>query len=148
MPVVVPIIAAAASIAAASAGPAVAAALTAAGISISASVVGAIIGGIAALAVTFVGSAIFGNKSQPTSSSADATQRGQLVRSPVSPHQIILGRVKVSGTLIYIYCPAAARVNYASAVFGYSSDHSFAPNQLLYTAVALSSLPPDVIDLD
>ncbi len=117
---------------------AVVAGAAAIGITISASTAGALISGLASLAVTFIGSAITGTKSQASNTSADATNRSQQIRSPVSPHQIIVGSVKVSGTLAYIYSPAVARVNYASAVYGYDASHSFAPNELLYTAVVLA----------
>jgi hypothetical protein len=137
MPVVIPIIAAAASIAAGAAGSAAIGAITIAGISIAASTVGAIIGGIAALAVTFVGSAIFGTAAQPQNSTSNATNRGQQIKSPVSAHQIIVGTVKVSGTLAYIYSPPQARVGYESCVFGYAS-HDFQPNQLLYMVTVLA----------
>ena len=141
------IIATAASVSAGAAGSAAIGAITIAGITISASTVGAIIGGIAALAVTFVGSAIFGTSAQPQNSTSNATNRGTQVRSPVSPHQIVVGTVKCSGTLIYIYSPPQARVGFASCVFGYA-PHDFQPNQLLYMATVLSSLPPGAIDLD
>ena len=147
MPVVVPIIAAAASIAAGAAGSAAIGAIVIAGIPIAASTVGAIIGGIAALAVTFIGSAIFGTASQPQNSTSNATNRGTQVRSPVSPHQIIVGTARVSGTLVYIYSPPQARVGFASCVFGYAA-HDFQPNQLLYMVTVLSSLPPEVVELD
>ena len=148
MPPAIPFIAVAAAAAADAGvvGAGIAAGIGAA-IGVSATTVGALIGGLAALTVTFVGSAIIGTASQPQNSSSAATNRGQQVRSPVSPHQIIVGTAKVSGTLAYIYSPPQARVGFASCVFGYAS-HDFQPNQLLYMATVLSSLPPGVIDLD
>lgn len=136
MPVAIPIIAVAAA-AAADAG-AVAAIGTATFLGLTASTIGAIAGGLASLAVTFVASAITGTKAQPTNDSADATNRGQQVRSPVASHQIIVGTAKVSGTLIYVYSPAQPRLNYGSAVYGYDATKSFAPNELLYTATVIA----------
>ncbi len=148
MPPAIPIIAAAAAVAADAGvvGAGIAAGIGTA-IGVSAATVGAVIGGLAALAVTFIGSAIIGTASQPQNSTSSATNRGQQVRSPVSPHQIIVGTAKVSGTLVYIYSPPQARVGFASCVFGYA-PHDFQPNQLLYMATVLSSLPPEAISLD
>ena len=126
MPPAIPIIAAVAAVAADAGAAAGIGAITIAGVTISASTVGAIVGSLAALAVTFVGTAIFGQKANSADNSADATNRSVLVRSPVSPHQVIVGTIKVSGTLVYDYSPALARVGYASAVFGYA-EHDFAP---------------------
>ncbi len=137
MPFVIPVIAVVAAAAASSAAASAIGAITVLGISLSAATVGAIAGGLAALAVTFVGSAIFGSSAKPPNNSGDATSRAQEIRSPVSPHQIIVGSARVSGTLVYVYCPPLARVGYASALFGYAA-HDFAPNQILYTATVLA----------
>jgi hypothetical protein len=122
MPMVAPIIAVAASVAAeAGAAAAGISASVGAALGISAATAGALIGGIASIAVTFIGSAIIGSGAKPANNSADATNRAEQIRAPVAPRQIILGTAKVSGPLVYIYSPPLARTNYESAVFGYAA---------------------------
>ena len=141
MPVVVPIIAAVAAaaadagVAAALAGTALGAALGATGIAIVSGLVGAIV----SFAVGFIGNALLGSstKSNNSSTAADTTNRTQQIRQPVAPHQIILGRVKVSGVLVYIYSNPSTLTGFSSVVKnGTAVDYK--PNALLYTVVVIA----------
>ena len=149
MPVVVPLIAAAAA-AAASAGAA--AALTGAvifGVTISATaatIIGGLIGAVVSFAVGYVASALLGSGAKSSSDStaastaASVADRTQQVRQSIASHRIIVGSVKVSGVLCFLWSPNYARAGFASAVKG-GVPVDYKPNQLLYTALVVSGHP-------
>ncbi|MCK8787276.1 hypothetical protein M0638_23155 [Roseomonas sp. NAR14] len=75
-------------------------------------IVGALVGAGAALVVTAVGGAIFPAKkpSAPTTpattgfdASAPGAGRTQSFRQPITEHQIVFGRCKVSGPIVFLH---------------------------------------------
>ena len=140
MPVVVPVIAAVAAAAASYGGAAAAVSLgIAAAGSFAAAAIGAVVGAVVALGVSYIGSALLGS-SAASSNSTQATNRSEQIRQAAAPHQIIMGSVKVSGVLAYIYSPNDGRAEYSSAVKG-GAAANYQPNELLYTVVVLSGHP-------
>jgi hypothetical protein len=69
-------------------------------------IIGALVGAGAAIGVSLIGNAIFPQKKPrlPSFSSAlDAQQRTQSFRQPITAHQIVLGRAKVSGPIVFLH---------------------------------------------
>jgi hypothetical protein len=69
-------------------------------------IIGALVGAGAAIGASLIGNAIFPQKKPrpPAFSSAlDAQQRTQSFRQPITAHQIVLGRAKVSGPIVFLH---------------------------------------------
>lgn len=91
------------AVAAAAAGAATTAALTGAvvaGVTISATVA-SIIGGVVAAGVAFAASSILGLNKPPKGTAQAAQDRRQMIRSAIAPRQVVYGRARVSGPLVY-----------------------------------------------
>ena len=101
---------------------------------------GTLVGAVASLAFSYIGNALLGAKAPSNTGTSALVNRTQQIRQPAGTHQIILGSVKVSGTLAYIYSPGIAKTGFASAVNG-NAPADYKPNQLLYTIVVLSGPP-------
>ena len=140
MPIVVPIIAAVAAYGAASA--AVAVGIAASITSLTATLIGAVV----SLAVSYAASALLGSGTASSASSSvdtsatSSADRTQQVRQSVAPHRIIVGAVKASGILVFLWSPNYARAAFASAVKG-GAPADYKPNQLLYTALVMAGHP-------
>jgi hypothetical protein len=91
--------------AAAAAGPGIATAIgitTAAGFSAATvALAGAVIGSVLALGVSFAASSILGLNRPPKTSTQAGQDRRQMIRSAIAPRQVVYGRARVSGPLIY-----------------------------------------------
>ncbi|MFN6954737.1 MAG: phage tail protein [Acetobacteraceae bacterium] len=72
-------------------------------------IIGALVGAGAAIGVSLIGGAIFPQKKpRPPSFSGGSTaqeaqQRTQSFRQPIAEHQIVLGRAKVSGPIVFLH---------------------------------------------
>ncbi len=72
-------------------------------------IIGALVGAGAAIGVSLIGGAIFPQKKpRPPSfsggsSAQEAQQRTQSFRQPIAEHQIVLGRAKVSGPIVFLH---------------------------------------------
>jgi hypothetical protein len=72
-------------------------------------VVGALVGAGAAIGVSLIGGAVFPQKRPRApavsggSAALEAQQRTQSFRQPVAEHQIVLGRAKVSGPIVFLH---------------------------------------------
>lgn len=85
-----------------------------------------IVSAAAALAMSYIGNALFGTKPQTSGASSLASDRSQMVRQAVTSRKIIYGKVKTSGPLTFLHV---------------SSD-----NRYCYLLVTLTGHPIEAID--
>lgn len=85
-----------------------------------------IVSAAAALAMSYIGNALFGTKPQTSGASSLASDRSQMVRQAITPRKIIYGKVKTSGPLTFLHV---------------SSD-----NRYCYLLVTLTGHPIEAID--
>jgi hypothetical protein len=67
-------------------------------------VAGAIVGALITTAISFAGSALFAEKPKKAPAfEQPLTERKRTIRAAVSPRQVIIGRVRVGGTIVYVH---------------------------------------------
>jgi hypothetical protein len=70
-------------------------------------IIGAIVGAGASIAVSLIGGAVFPAKKPRAAAApalaAEAQQRTQSFRQPITEHRIVLGRAKVSGPIVFLH---------------------------------------------
>jgi hypothetical protein len=142
MAVAVPLIAAAAGAAASAAASSALIGLgfvTAAGtLSAFGSIIAGLIGAVVTFGVGMLGSALFPTaKAKAPTLANDLGTRTLQVRQPITVHRIVLGRVRVSGPIVFLHTNASPLTGVNTKLFGQPSN--FGREDLLYMVHILAA---------
>lgn len=98
------------------------------------------------MGIGLLGNALFPQRAARQSAVADAFNRTQQVRQPITVHRAVVGRARVSGPVIFLHTNAAQRTAYASQVNG-GVAATYEAESLLYLCHAIAGHRIDAVEV-